>query len=345
MQELERLIRKFWSNETSQEENQRLLQLLDENKDHYRDHVRAEFEAQTMNRTEDDTTAGLLEKIHRSVGIEERPARVHFIRRHYRLLAVAAGIGAIVFSLFLMTPHPRRDLPVTAAEAAPPKPYLQQISCGPYRDTTLFLEDGSTVQLKKNSRLSMYRPLKSDRRDLWLEGAATFDVAKDRTRPFTVYAGEVETRVLGTRFSVNGSERGKVKVRLLEGRIVVSSGTTAGLKPLYLIPGQELSFDKTSRLYTVNSIRSGHDRPVSQDAGSGQSGLVFHKEPLSRVFGRIGAVYKTPLSYRKEELSGLYFTGTFLSSDNLQLVLSAICNVHGLTFREEGDSITITRSH
>ena len=352
MQELEQLIRKFWLNETSQEENQRLLQLLHEYKDQYRDEIRMAFGAEEREDIDESMAAGLLAKIHRNLGMDlSEPGRdrVHSIRFRYKYLAAAAAIGAVFFSVHLLAPRHRQQQPVLVktGEVISPQPYLEHFTSSRNADTTLVLEDGSSVQLKENSRLTLYKPFRGDRRDIWLEGAATFDVKKDRSKPFTVYAGGVETRVLGTRFSVNASETDKVKVRLLEGKVVVSSNSTSGpvMKALYLMPGQELSFDRSSKLYTVNTIKPRTEKPASPDGVGSQSDLVFHKEPLNKVFQRIGVLYKVPLSYRKEELNGLYFTGTFLKSDDLHIVLSAICNVHGLAYREENDSITITRSH
>lgn len=342
MQELDELIQKFWLNETSQEENHRLLQLLQEYKDHNRDKVRVAFEMEERDDIDAGKAAELLTKIHRSLGIEELR-----VKGRYRYLAVAAAVSAIVLSLFLLVPH-RQTAPATATvkrEAMPTLPRLEVLASGRDSGRSFTLEDGTTVQLRKNSRLSFYRPFQGDRRDLWLEGTAVFDVTKDKKRPFTVYAGEVATRVLGTRFSVNTSETGKVKVRLLDGKIAVSANPAAGpvMNAVYLTPGQELSFDKNSKAYTVNTI---HPQPdVITRPDKAVAGIVFHKEPLSSAFFKIGLLYKAPLSYRKEELDGLYFTGTFLKSDDLHLVLTTICTVNNLVFTEEKDSIIITRSH
>jgi transmembrane sensor len=208
------------------------------------------------------------------------------------------------------------------------------------------LKDGSTVQLEKNSSLSYYDSFTNDRRDLSLSGIAVFKVAKDKMRPFTVYAGGLATRALGTSFLVNAADPGKIKIRLLEGKISVSSATGSDLtmKEVLLTPGQELSFDRTSRVYAINTVvaRPGDARRAIPD---NKPDLVFRKEPLGSVFEKVAHLYKIPLSCRKEDLDGLYFTGTFLKSDNLNIVLSTICNVNDLLVTKSGDSIIITKSH
>ncbi len=351
MQELEQLIKKFWANEISQEENHRLLQLLREYKDTYRDMIRGDFGLEEMDETDAPDAAGLLTKIHRNLGIEgleeKQQARIHFITRRRRYLTVAASVCAIVLFVFLLAPrHPQAPV-AKIKEVTSPLPHLEHLTSGRDSGMTFTLEDGSVIQLKKKSQLSFYRPFRDGRRDLWLEGAAVFNVANDKSKPFTVYTGEVATKVLGTRFSVNSLETGKVKIRLLEGKIVINSNATAGqgMKDVYLTPGQELSFDKNSRAYTVNIIGTRPEKPARSEGMDNEPELVFHKEPLGKVFQKIGLQYKVPLSFRKEELDGLYFTGTFIKSDDLHIVLSAICKVNNLTFTEEKDSVIITRSH
>jgi transmembrane sensor len=209
------------------------------------------------------------------------------------------------------------------------------------------LADGSTVQMEKNSSLSYYEPFINDRRDISLKGIAMFKVAKDKKRPFTVYAGGIATTVLGTRFLVNATDNRKIKVRLLEGKIMVNAAPGSGMtmKDIYLVPGQEFSFDKNKQQYAVNEI---HDQPLvagTTNRPADKPELVFQKEPLDRVFQKVGRLYNVPLTFSRKDLDGLYFTGTFLKSDNLDIVLSTICNVNDLLASKNGDTIIITKSH
>ncbi len=77
------------------------------------------------------------------------------------------------------------------------------------------LADGSTIDMNTQSRLQVAMP-PSLRRIRLREGEVWFKVAKDRSRPFVVEAGDVRVRAVGTAFSV----------RVLEGgaEVVVSEG-------------------------------------------------------------------------------------------------------------------------
>ena len=352
MQELEQLIQKFWADETTPAENRRLLHLLEQ----YQvsigssDEHEGELEDYSGYGLQPDKALSILQNIHSSLGLQEQlqeqMQKRALVRPLTRWIIAAASVSILVISAFLWAGSHH---PVTRAVAAitPPSPNLVRLANGSDSVMSMTLQDGSTVQLERNSSLSYYQPFTHDRRDISLRGIATFKVAKDKKRPFTVYAGGIATTALGTRFLVNTTDDKKVVVRLLEGKVMIApaAGANLTMKDIYLSPGQEFSFDKSSLQYAVNMIP---DRPV--DAArpvhpADNPELVFQKEPLRNVLEKVGRLYKVSLTFRREDLDGLYFTGTFLKSDNLNIVLSTICNVNDLLVTKNGDAIIITRSH
>ncbi len=228
------------------------------------------------------------------------------------------------------------------------KPRLVQLVNSSYTVQNITLKDGSVVQLQKNSGLSYYEPFINNRRDISLSGTALFKVAKDKAMPFSVYAGVVVTRRLGTRFRINADTGAKVTVRLLEGSIAVETrpASAAESHAVLLKAGQEIVVDRISRSYIVSTITPANNNLANApQKKEDNTRLTFSKEPLQQVFRRIGTVYGVKLSYHPEEMNGLFFTGTFLKSDELDLVLSTVCNVNDLTFKKEQDNIMISKLH
>ena len=83
------------------------------------------------------------------------------------------------------------------------------------------LEDGSVVTLNTASKMSVR--FSKDRRDIRLsDGEALFDVAKDRSRPFVVAAGDTLVRAVGTSFTVRYLRGGPVQVLVREGVVEVT---------------------------------------------------------------------------------------------------------------------------
>ncbi len=348
MQELEQLIEKFWADRTTPGENRRLIQLLEE----YQMTIGApdkhdgEMEDYSGYGLQPDKALSILQNIHSELGLQEQKPKRALVRPLTRWITAAASVSILVVSAVLWTGghHPVNSV---VAATTPPSPNLVRLANGSDSVMSLSLEDGSTVQLEKNSSLSYYQPFIRNRRDISLKGIAIFKVAKDKKRPFTVYAGGIATTALGTKFLVNATDDRKVVVRLLEGKVMISTaaGTSMTMKDVYLSPGQEFSFDKNSLQYAVNTIpdrAAGAPGPVHP---ADKPELVFQKEPLGSVLEKVGRLYKVSLTFRKKDLDGLYFTGTFLKSDNLNIVLSTICNVNDLLVTKNGDAIIITRSH
>ena len=354
MLELEQLIQKFWANQTTKAENKRLLELLEqqqammENK--APDEYFHEHEDYLGHALQPDKAVSILQKIHGRLGLEDVQQKQEsraVVRKLIRTVAVAAAVVVAVLSTFLLTVGRHTDKPAVAAVSAP-APHVVTLSNRADSALMVNLEDGSTVRLEKNSSLSYYKPFINDRRDISLIGVGLFKVAKDKKRPFTVYAGGIATTALGTRFLVNATDSKKVMVKLLDGKVVIktAAGTNLAMKDVYLSPGEQFSFDRDSRQYAVNrspDTPAVTGRPVLPIIEKPE--LVFRKEPLGKVFEKVSHLYKVPLVFRKEDMDGLYFTGTFLQSDNLNIVLSTICNVNDLLVTKNGETITITRSH
>ncbi|MFN4087075.1 MAG: FecR family protein [Spirosomataceae bacterium] len=95
------------------------------------------------------------------------------------------------------------------------KPLQEHINRGT-KPTLVNLPDGSSVLLHPNSRLSYATQFAPDRREVFLDGEAFFEVARDASRPFMVYANEIVTKVIGTSFTIrapHGSTEAEVIVR------------------------------------------------------------------------------------------------------------------------------------
>lgn len=211
------------------------------------------------------------------------------------------------------------------------------------------LQDSSVVELSPASVLEYEEPFGHKQRAIYLKGAATFDVAKDKDRPFTVYANNIATTALGTRFSVSTLVNSKVAVKLFEGKVVVrSTGEDINIKDIFLSPGEEFTVNKQSGQFAVQRFDS-KPKPGSNMLKKAKSAdkvvyaLAFDRTSLTNVFDKISDHYHVNITYNKTEINNLQFTGSFLQTDSLNAVLSIICNMNGLSFEQGETGITITR--
>lgn len=143
------------------------------------------------------------------------------------------------------------------------------IRTGTGQQRSFTLADGTRVRLGVQSRLTVPRWFRGDRRDVRLTGAAYFEVAHDARRPFSVYTADAVTRVLGTRFSVRdygGAEPARIAVT--EGRVAVlpSRAATADLSAAAILTrGQAAEVNGGARAAVVRRADERRDlaRPAA----------------------------------------------------------------------------------
>jgi transmembrane sensor len=93
------------------------------------------------------------------------------------------------------------------------------------------LEDGSVITLNTNSRI-LVRYTEKRRNIYLLQGEALFEVAKNKTRPFVVLAGDTQVRAVGTSFTVKMLPEQPVQVLVQEGVVEVKRHNVGGAAPV-----------------------------------------------------------------------------------------------------------------
>lgn len=111
----------------------------------------------------------------------------------------------------------------------------------------LTLTDGSQVTLNSGSRLYYEKNFQKNKRELFLEGEALFQVFKDMKRPFVVHTGTVSTTALGTSFNIHAYEDDVVNIYLLTGMVKVADQSDHGTEIL-LGRGEAALADSHGRL-------------------------------------------------------------------------------------------------
>jgi ferric-dicitrate binding protein FerR (iron transport regulator) len=191
------------------------------------------------------------------------------------------------------------------------------------------LSDGSQIVLDTDSQVDVSWHLRSRRATL-ISGRALFEV-EAAARPFHVDAGEIEIRVVGTRFDVNRSGDA-IAVIVARGKVAVHARGNERLETL-LLPGQQLV------------ANGGHlGMPDSVDAALGTawtSGqLLFDRTPLGEVVARIQR-YRNALLVLDPALADLQVSGVFSAdrTDEILELLPQILPVEVVRATDGGASI------
>lgn len=151
------------------------------------------------------------------------------ITRKYWMAAAAILLGIGIVAVMSVIDHRGREgsLAKKKGPAASPatgmREYTTALRSEPYK---MILADGSTVWLNSSSTLHYPTVFASGRREVELNGQASFDILPDKARPFFVKVNGMEVEVLGTYFDIMAYSgepvsrislfRGLVKIRYNE---------------------------------------------------------------------------------------------------------------------------------
>ena len=123
------------------------------------------------------------------------------------------------------------------------------------RKSTVMLPDGSKVKLNSESHLK-YEEF-DNKRVVELSGEAFFEVAKNPSKPFTVYSKEISTTALGTSFNVRSYPEDLVtQVYLKSGEVEVVDFQNAPNEKLLLLPGNGAEYNTSEKSLTQKKFDS-----------------------------------------------------------------------------------------
>ena len=192
------------------------------------------------------------------------------------------------------------------------------------------LADNSRITLMKASTIRYSEVFNDDKREVFLEGEAFFDISKDPDRPFIVYANELVTKVLGTSFRISAYPSAKqVTVEVKTGRVSVFAKSDPEMKRkmahrelegVILNPNQKIIFERLA----VRMVKTLVEKPEIVLPKSKTPHFEFEDTPASEAFASIGKAYGIDILYDEELLSGCPLTAA-LDNQTLHEKLTIIC--------------------
>lgn len=168
--------------------------------------------------------------------------------------------------------------------------------------STFRLADNSVVTLSTDSAVRVNH-WDAERRLTLLRGQAYFQVAKDKTRPFIVTAGDKSVTAVGTAFDVR-LEPGKLSVTLVEGRVRIAGASPRGERRVEMDAGSRfVAADRAE--WAITTI------DTAKEAAWLQGRLVFDGEPLSSVVAEMNRFSERKLALADPALAATPVSGVF----------------------------------
>ena len=208
------------------------------------------------------------------------------------------------------------------------------------------LADASSVLLQPKSKLSYPKEFNGNERKVYLSGEGFFEISKNPSKPFYVYANEVVTKVYGTSFRVIAyPTQPHVEVVVRTGKVKVMPNEeiqTSSQEGMMLLPNQAARFVRNN-LSFEKILDITQDKPLIASTNTiEQLSFEFRDIPVQQIFTTIEQAYLVKIEYPQEKLKDCYMT-TSLSDEPLPEKLKIICESLGSDTRYEmnGNQITI----
>ena len=182
------------------------------------------------------------------------------------------------------------------------------------------LSDGSMVHL--NSGTILKYPIKfiaGHDRQVFLNGEAFFDIAKDSKHPFIVNANQLNVRVLGTQFNITSyPEDENINTVLLEGAVSFYKTEDVYDKKssLVLKPGELVSLHKENGKLSVK------ETDVEMYTAWRKGRLILDEVAFTDILKKLERQYNVKFINNDKSLDNRFFTATFDVEDIKQVMRS-----------------------
>lgn len=203
------------------------------------------------------------------------------------------------------------------------------------------LSDGTHVYLNSGSSLKFpVQFIKGMKREVFLEGEAFFDVAKDKSHPFVVNVDDVRVKVLGTKFNVSSYAEDKtINTVLVEGSVALSASGKPTDKTM-LKPGFKGAFDKSGTV--VFSLEKVDTRQYTNWM---KGEIAFKGIGFKEIARKLERTYNVTITNNNKELDAVKFSGSFdRNIESINEVMDAMSKIYSFDYKiTKTNSITITK--
>jgi transmembrane sensor len=178
----------------------------------------------------------------------------------------------------------------------------------------VYLSDGSKVTLNSGTALRYPKTFAGQKREVYLDGEAYFEIAHNAKKSFLVHSGKVVTSVLGTSFNVTAYPKiSNLSVTVITGKVAVKD--TESQKMVMLLPTERAVLKAGKIDFTVDSVKDAADM-IAWTKGE----LVFTNATLEEIACKIGYKYGISININNREKSGRKITGTFNKQSFLDIM-------------------------
>jgi ferric-dicitrate binding protein FerR (iron transport regulator) len=202
----------------------------------------------------------------------------------------------------------------------------------------IVLADGTKVWLNSDTKIKYPGNFSKCQRDVYLEGEAFFEVAKNPRQPFFVHTSGVNVKVLGTKFNVKAyPDEGQVETSLFEGKINLLMDSSLSTKQVEqeITPGQSFMYSKTSHQLEAMSF------PREEIDGWKNNQLIFKDDTFSNLVKKVERWYDVKVVYDEKLFNDRRLTVELYEGERLERLLEIISKALSVNYIYEKGEISL----
>lgn len=185
------------------------------------------------------------------------------------------------------------------------------------------LSDGTLVWLNSGSKLIYPAVFKGNKREVYIEGEAIFDVAHNKDKPFYVLSENQQIKVLGTVFGItNYVDEGEISTVLESGSVEIrySDGTNSNhpMEKFRITPGTKASYDKQTKSIMSEKV------DVASYFAWREGYMFFKNDGLRQIMNRIARYYNVEMVLPEDISETETYSGYLNLNDGLDKVMQSI---------------------
>lgn len=263
-------------------------------------------------------------------------------------IAAAAILILLPFSIWWFEHREGEPKPI-AYDLVRSNQHLKEIVNKTSSDKLVTLEDGSVVSLQPSARIAFPLHFAKEKREVYLDGKAFFEVRKNRARPFYVYYDKLITQVLGTSFTISADQKkGQITVAVKTGRVAVYENNQQvklteeqqKMNGVIITPNQQVIYKTAKRYFVTGLVESPLPLPDTLQRHLAPHRFDFDEAPISKVLETMEAAYGVEIMVENESIYQCPFTGN-LESQPLFKKIDLVCRAIGAGYEVKGTTILI----
>lgn len=213
----------------------------------------------------------------------------------------------------------------------------------PYgKRSKITLPDNSTIWLNSGTKLVYPAQFASEKREVYLEGEAIFDVTPNKQQPFHVVTRQIDIKVLGTSFDVCAyADDSIVNTVLVHGSVELSYNKSSifGASKEMMTPGMLAAYNTKSKSMAQQNVDT-------KDFLSWKEGyLIMEKKSLGSIIRKLSRYYNVSIEIENQELLDETFSGQLDLRTSAIDVLKLISEAIDIEIEQSGQLIRIKKKH